>query len=145
MGLSTDYEIPDGAKDMWKKFGTNTEAGKLLRSIYGNQMPKNINYPLPRQRRMTSFDQDQKDRWNGSVSLNEKQTPKPKGYVNVPKVGRGQRYEGPPRVYNLPFRKRLATIQRETKGFKPDKAPMGRPVRDRADLRENLQDTFTYG
>ena len=67
------------------------------------------------------------------------------GYVNVPKVGRGQPYVGPPRVYNLPFRKSLATIQRETKGFKTEKAPLMRPVRDRADMRDKLQDTFTYG
>lgn len=145
MGLSSDYEIPDGAKDMWKKFGTNTEAGKLLRSIYGNKLPTNINYPLPRQRRMTSFSEEQKTRWNGTTSVEEKPKPQPKGYVNVPKVGRGQPYVGPPRVYNLPFRKSLATIQRETKGFKTEKAPLMRPVRDRADMRDKLQDTFTYG
>merc|ERR1719387_1313121 len=44
-----DYRPPENAKELWKNFGCDTEAGRLLRNLYGNKPSRDgaakISYP----------------------------------------------------------------------------------------------------
>lgn len=134
-----DYHPPEHAKELWKNFGCDTEAGRLLRNLYGNKPQKDgaskISYP--------------------KVGMASKWEPKPKAkgpcpqkaQVRVPKPGHRQRPDPDnPDHWYFPAggKKQLDQIIADTDDYLdvPEKPA---PGRNQDKEKDDLQQKFQFG
>ena len=85
------YNVPDEASQQWKKFGMDTEAGRMLNKLYGKKHVK-INYP--KINTVSRKERSQKPRFipgGGNKDVDPRSNRIKKIDVNRPRVGRGKK------------------------------------------------------
>ena len=85
------YNVPDEASQQWKKFGMDTEAGRMLNKLYGKKHVK-INYP--KINIVSRKERSQKPRFipgGGNKDVDPRSNRIKKIDVNRPRVGRGKK------------------------------------------------------
>uniref|UniRef100_A0A0G4FJ65 Uncharacterized protein n=1 Tax=Chromera velia CCMP2878 TaxID=1169474 RepID=A0A0G4FJ65_9ALVE len=118
---------------MWKRFGRDTEAGRLLYSLYKTKHAPKINYPL-----IKTIHKD--------MNAQQQQSEKPKkpcpqrAVVDVPKVGRPKKAAVPQTASK---KKALETILKETKGYH-NKADRPLPGRNQDTEKDRLAFQFQF-
>mmetsp|Transcript_61049 Transcript_61049/g.101319 ORF Transcript_61049/g.101319 Transcript_61049/m.101319 type:complete len:297 (+) Transcript_61049:86-976(+) len=136
---STDYVVPEQSKEVWKNFGCDTEAGRMLRRLYSSgshvkDASSRVSYP-----RLVSPAR----RWEPK-SAPRKPCPQ-RAPVNVPKAPRRSIDPDDPRYWRVPVpcRKPASEIFAEMEEQRPQKPnlPEGR---DQAAVKRDLQDRFRY-
>lgn len=136
---STDYVVPEQSKEVWKNFGCDTEAGRMLRKLYSSgshvkDASSRVSYP-----RLVSPAR----RWEPK-SAPRKPCPQ-RAPVSVPKPQRRSIDPDDPRYWRVPIpcRKPAAEIFAEMQDQRPEKPnlPQGR---DQAAVKQDLQDRFRY-
>eukprot|EP00927_Polykrikos_kofoidii_P008373 TRINITY_DN13476_c0_g1_i1.p1 TRINITY_DN13476_c0_g1~~TRINITY_DN13476_c0_g1_i1.p1 ORF type:complete len:333 (-),score=82.60 TRINITY_DN13476_c0_g1_i1:42-1040(-) len=135
---SGDYAVPEGNREVWKQFGTNTEAGRMLRRLYGGSMgsgASKVSYPrLP----------SPSTRWEHQPAP-RKPCPQ-RTAVKVPRPNRiSQLDREDPRNWHVPMggRRPAHEILAEMESAKPERPNLPRG-RDQNTEKQGLQDNFTY-
>jgi hypothetical protein len=126
-----DYEVPDTAKEVWKSFGCDTEAGRALRRLYAGSAPQ-IQYPKVRTAERPA--PPKPVRRPGGQGGTETQN------VPLPKFG-PKRVAPPAPVYGVMRRKSEAVIRAETNDFEEYVHPP-RPGRNRQAMGKELAEKF---
>lgn len=137
---TTDYAVPEENRDVWKNFGCDTEAGRMLRRLYGGmqqkEMASRVSYP-----RLVS----------PARRLSEPKAPPPKpcpqrAVVQVPRPMARRVDPDDPKNWRapLPGRKPASIILAEMEAGVP-KRPDLPSGRDQAAEKRSLQDRFRYG
>lgn len=136
---SQDYSVPEASKEVWKQFGCNTEAGRMLRRLYTTKGPSEaaskVSYPRL---------QSPASRWEPKAGP-RKACPQ-RAPVRVPRPTRAPKYDpDDPRNWRVPLpgRKPESEIRAEMEAERPEipDMPTGR---DQAAEKAGLQDKFQY-
>jgi len=134
-----NYAVPEANKEVWKQFGCNTEAGRMLRRLYGGNAAKagvsKVAYP-----RVSS----PVSRWEPAPAA-PKACPQ-RAAVRVPRPNPRRKIDpDDPRHWRVPLpgRKMHADIVAEMEAEEPEK-PDIRPGRDQVRVKQALQDRFQY-
>lgn len=107
----------------WKRFGYNTEAGKLLYKLYSGERPNNtVRYPKLKLRK-DRFSVDGAERWRSGTAFLPRQSNR--RHVKVPKVR--HREEDVPEIELMPKRKSRSKIEQELRQRR-DEAVSFRPA-----------------
>ena len=86
------YNVPDEASKQWKKFGMDTEAGRMLNKLYAGKNKVQINYPrINTVSRKENMAQPRFIPAGGKKDVNPRSNRIMKVNVNRPKVGRGKK------------------------------------------------------
>mmetsp|Transcript_22359 Transcript_22359/g.47728 ORF Transcript_22359/g.47728 Transcript_22359/m.47728 type:complete len:304 (+) Transcript_22359:66-977(+) len=136
---SQDYSVPEASKEVWKNFGCNTEAGRLLRRLYNTKGPSEaaskVSYP-----RLES----PSSRWEPKAGP-RKPCPQ-RAPVRVPRPTRASKYDpDDPRNWRVPLpgRKPESEIRAEMEAERPEIPDIPRG-RDQAAEKAGLQDKFQF-
>eukprot|EP00929_Paragymnodinium_shiwhaense_P111859 TRINITY_DN8014_c0_g1_i1.p1 TRINITY_DN8014_c0_g1~~TRINITY_DN8014_c0_g1_i1.p1 ORF type:complete len:334 (+),score=116.19 TRINITY_DN8014_c0_g1_i1:91-1092(+) len=134
-----DYAVPDANKEVWKQFGCNTEAGRMLRRLYSGPGMKaaasKVSYPKISTPTAS---------WQPPPKASGKPCPQ-RAAVQVPRRVRPTVDPDDPRYWRMPIpcRKPAAEIIAEMEASAPEK-PNLPPGRDQRREKEGLQDRFQY-
>lgn len=123
--------------ELWKVFGRDTEAGKVLASLYKTGKPASISYPKPKQKKWDPKEMTEATRTIKSCPQKTKiEYPKEEPKVKAPKISA---------VDLIPHRKAYTDIQKEMDEYysKPD-IPLNKGV-NRGELVNSLQNKFKKG
>lgn len=135
---STDYSVRSESREVWRAFGTNTEAGRVLRRLYkhggASQAGSNVSYPsLP----------TPSEKWQ-PAPLPRKACPQ-RTVVRVPKPGEAKADPNDPKNWQMPVpcRRPAHEILAEMEACKPQRPnlPQGR---NQLAEKQNLQDRFRF-
>jgi len=121
--------------ELWKVFGRESEAGKLLFSLYRNGKPPKIDYPKPKQKPKTA------------MSTESQRIVKPcpqKTLINYPEMPKPVEKKIHA-VDLIPKRKNQVDIQKEIDDFKNNPIIPENKGKNRADMVEKLQAKFKKG
>lgn len=135
-----DYTVPEASRDVWKKFGCNTESGRLLRRLYASrggasEMASKVAYP-----RLQSPSRP----WEPQVAP-RKPCPQ-RASVRLPRPSRATPDPEDPRNWREPLyggRKPGHQIRLEMELSRPQ-VPSLPKGRDSSVEKRNLQDKFRY-
>lgn len=136
---SQDYTVRESSKEVWKNFGCNTEAGRLLRRLYTTKGPADaaskVSYP-----RLES----PMSRWEPKAGP-RKPCPQ-RAHVKVPRPTRAPRYDpDDPKNWRVPLpgRKPESEIRAEMEAQAPEvpNMPQGR---NQAAEKAGLQHKFQF-
>ena len=130
---------------VWKHFGKNTEAGKLLYQIYGvNYKPEDhINYPKLIIKKKTSDNIDNKKTKHKRAVTTEKVLNK----ISYPDLNKRNFYKPPAKIDLIAKRKGKNEIDKEIISYREEtkRQPLLNPVtKNRKEIIEKLQDNFQY-
>jgi len=139
-----DYTMPEQNKEVWKQFGCDTEAGRMLRKLYKGAGTKEaaskVSYPrLPSPAR----------RWEPQPRA---RPAVPKAVVRVPRAAMPKRdmddprqWPAPPIPCRRPAREILAELEAEQALARRSGAPVDLPKGRNQDVeKQGLQDRFRY-
>ncbi|CAE6927179.1 unnamed protein product [Symbiodinium sp. CCMP2456] len=139
---TADYSVPEQSKEVWKHFGCNTEAGRMLRKLYkgagSRELGSKISYPQLA---------TPATRWQPPPKA---KPTAPKAVVRVPRAAAPRRdmddprqWPAPPIPCRRPAREIFAELEAEEarrRRAQPD-LPKGK---DLDHEKQNLQDRFRY-
>jgi hypothetical protein len=134
-GADNDSVATEKNNELWKVFGRESEAGKLLFSLYRNGKPPKIDYPKPKMKPKTA------------VSMESQRIVKPcpqKTMINYPELPKPVEKKIHA-VDLIPKRKNVIDIQREMDDFKKNPIIPENKGKNRADMVEKLQAKFKKG
>lgn len=137
---SQDYAVPDANKEVWKNFGCNTEAGRLLRRLYttkGGSAEAASKVSYPRLESPTA-------RWAPKAAA-KKPCPQ-RAPVRVPRPTRAPKYDpDDPKNWRVPVpcRKPESEIRAEMDAVRPEIPDIPRG-RDQASEKAGLQEKFQF-
>eukprot|EP00931_Biecheleriopsis_adriatica_P104418 TRINITY_DN79092_c0_g1_i1.p1 TRINITY_DN79092_c0_g1~~TRINITY_DN79092_c0_g1_i1.p1 ORF type:complete len:350 (+),score=90.01 TRINITY_DN79092_c0_g1_i1:57-1106(+) len=139
-----DYVMPEQNKEVWKQFGCDTEAGRMLRKLYKGvgvkEAASKVSYPrLPSPAR----------RWEPAPRA---KPAAPKAVVRVPRAAVPRRdmddprqWPAPPIPCRRPAREILAELEADQARLRVAGAPRDLPRgRDQDVEKQGLQDRFQY-
>jgi len=134
-----DYVLPDRNRDVWKRFGHNTEAGRLLRRLYNTKGQADgaarVSYPrLPSPARS----------WEAQPPP-RKACPQ-RALIKVPRLREATPDRDDPRNWRapIPCRKPASQIFAELECHTPQRPPDLKPGRDLSREKADLQDCFHF-
>mmetsp|Transcript_5910 Transcript_5910/g.10553 ORF Transcript_5910/g.10553 Transcript_5910/m.10553 type:complete len:339 (+) Transcript_5910:69-1085(+) len=139
-----DYVMPEQNKEVWRQFGCDTEAGRMLRKLYKGvgtkEASSKVSYPrLPSPAR----------RWEPQPRA---KPAAPKAVVRVPRAAMPKRdmddprqWPAPPMPCRRPAREILAELEAEQALARRSGAPVDLPKGRNQDVeKQGLQDRFRY-
>jgi len=132
-----NYVVPEQNKEVWKNFGCETEAGRMLRKLYGSgsasASSSKVSYP-----QLAA-----KERWEPKKAP-RKPCPQ-RQEINVPRSMHKRPDPEDPRNWRQPVggKKPVHDIMAEVDASRPEK-PQLKPGRNNAAEKEMVQDRFRY-
>lgn len=137
-----DYAVPEQNKEVWQKFGCNTEAGRMLRKLYsGGSQSSASKVAYPRLKTKMSWEAPGP---NGLPVGQSKPCPQ-RAVIRVPRPAYERPDRDDPKNWRrpMPGRKPQSEIQAEMDAMQPERPclPMGRN-QDKA--KDHLQDRNQY-
>ena len=105
------YNVPEEASKQWKKFGMDTEAGRMLNKLYSGKNQVKINYPrINTVSRKENMQQPRFIPGGGKKDVNPRSNRIMKVKVNRPKVGLGKKPKKIHAIDTIRRRKSKASI-----------------------------------